>query len=306
VLIKTIGFAGLSSKDMILYCAYMICQCNQKVLVIDFNQTLEGMEKIEINKTGEIYKVGNLCKEGEMNKVGNPYKVGEIYKKGIANKSGEAYEVEATYKEGKTNRKGQANEEGTILTNDSEVNRLERIDSMLPLIENYMGIDYLHFDSNFYSIYEALSNEYDFIILDAFELNPLNYNIACCNLFNMCEHLYMVTDLRKANLEQVADMLKVVDTKWNLIYRNICNKRFDRTLLHQLYPDCQNIDKEYDLWLDSFDQYYQMCVEYGIRQVYRRLSKDMRRCLIGILTSLDTFSGKQMMKAMKQLQKGGI
>ncbi|HEX3021412.1 MAG TPA: hypothetical protein VHP81_03365 [Lachnospiraceae bacterium] len=259
--IKIIGFAGLSSKDIMFYCAYMICQCNQKVLLIDFDQILRGIEKTQVNIGEEDYKVGEANTKKQDIILGN---------------------------------------------NDSEVKQLEHIDSTLPLIENYMGIDYLHYDANFYSIYESLSNEYDFIILDACELNQLYYNIACQNLFNMCEHLYMVTDLRKANLEQIADILKVVDREWNLIYRNICNKRFERTLFHQLYPDCHNIDKEYQLWLDSYDQYYQMCVEYGIRQMYGKLSKDMRRCLTGILTSLDIFSGKQIIKAMKKLLKGGI
>ncbi|HEX3076282.1 MAG TPA: hypothetical protein VHQ24_05410 [Lachnospiraceae bacterium] len=64
MLIKTIGFAGLSSKDMILYCAYMICQCNQKVLVLDFNQTLEGNEKIEIDIASMILYAMERLKEG--------------------------------------------------------------------------------------------------------------------------------------------------------------------------------------------------------------------------------------------------
>lgn len=166
----------------------------------------------------------------------------------------------------------------------------------------YMGLDWLTCSKEWLQIHGEIVGDYTYVL---YELETHEVELYG-NLYNAFDYIVGVTTLYKNVMNEIAQTILRYNKQCILIVRNICSKRLDSNYFIRNYPDCKELCRVCEIWIDSYDSYYKQCLEFEEMKNFKRMSDDMNQTLTCILQELQVFTNKEIHYAIKQLKKGVV
>lgn len=166
----------------------------------------------------------------------------------------------------------------------------------------YMGLDWLTCSKEWLQVHKEMVEDYSYVL---YELEFHEVELYS-DMYIKFDYIVGITTLYKNVMKEIAQAILRYNKHCILIVRDICSKRLDSNYFIRLYPDCKELCRMSEVWIDSYDSYYKQCLELNEMKNFKRLSDDMLRSLSCILTELQTFTDKEIHYAIKQLKKGVV
>lgn len=166
----------------------------------------------------------------------------------------------------------------------------------------YMGLDWLTCSKEWVQVHEEIIRDYSYVLyeLDFYEVELYN------DRYSMFDYIVGITTLYKNVMQELALAILRYNKQCILIVRDICSKRLDSNYFLRNYPDCKELCRMSEIWIDSYDTYYKQCLELEERINFKRMSEDMSQSLSCILRELQILTNKEIQYAIKQLKKGVV
>ena len=166
----------------------------------------------------------------------------------------------------------------------------------------YMGLDWLTCNKEWLQVHEEIVGDYSYVLYEL-EFHEVElYN----DMYYMFDYIVGITTLYKEAMKEIAQAILRYNKQCILIVRDICSKRLDSNYFIRNYPDCKELCRISEIWLDSYDSYYKQCLELNEMKNFKRLSNEMIQGLCCVLRELQTFTNKEILYAIKQLKRGVV
>ncbi|WP_167957387.1 hypothetical protein [Anaerosporobacter faecicola] len=166
----------------------------------------------------------------------------------------------------------------------------------------YMGLDWLNCNYSWLKNHPDMQNSYTYVLIE------IAYDQL--NVFGVeqeeWDYRIMVTDLHKQNNDQIAKIILQTQKDCMLLVRDICNKRLSSRYFLRMYPECGSLCFVQEIWLDSYDRYYRLCLELEESILLKELSVDMQKALLRIVTDISGYPEEKCKYALQQLKKGVV
>ena len=156
----------------------------------------------------------------------------------------------------------------------------------------YLGLDWLDCSVEWYINHEDIAQDYSYVIYEydiriAIGDSEKDHILELVN--DELTNVVYVTDINLINMTEVSQAIELYNRKCRVVIRDICSSRFDKRYYLYKYPWCEDICEIDEIWLDSYNQYYKICVELKEGGKYKRLSNDMILSLQHIVKDLEVF-----------------
>lgn len=163
------------------------------------------------------------------------------------------------------------------------------------------GMDWLTCTYRWYCANKDIESIYDYVLIEIGEevLKELYINLSV-------DYKVFIANGYSKTMESVSEYIIDQKKPCILIIRDICNKRFAAKYFANKYPECVKRCQICEIWLDSYDIYYDQCMDHDRWIPLKKLSKDMCSALHRIMFMVEGMPEKQIKKYKKFLLRGEV
>lgn len=159
-------------------------------------------------------------------------------------------------------------------------------------IITYFGVDFTKRDLD-----SQLVNEYDDILI--------NFGFRINNNVSQCTQIVYVTDQQKFNIEKLAALPSIEIETSSLIIKDMVESKINEIYITDRLQKNIDLKNTYVFALDGVDMTYKILVQFNTLYEFKRISKAVKRYLLGTIKTLyPDINQKELKRAYKLAERG--